>query len=172
MRRSDRIVGYVKMEKESKNGFFRVLHKEGKLIPLALVAALGIALLIIAGLFDGEETKNTAAHDSQGVIADVSVSGESYFVSYEAELEEKIRLLCAEVGGVGQVRVSVYISEMLDYVDGSEASDAYLTLYAPKISGVGIVCDGGNDPNVKKELTMLISTAFSVGSNKIYITGT
>ncbi len=161
------------MGRESKNGFLKALRKEGKLVPLIIIAAIGIALLVAGALFDGEETENTAAHQSsQSVTDSVSTGGEGLWISYEAELEEKIRRLCAEVGGVGDVSVSVYINEMFDYVDASGAGDAYLTLYAPKISGIGIVCDGGNDQNVKKELTMLISTAFSIGSNKIYITGT
>jgi hypothetical protein len=163
------------MEKKkdvSKSGLISVMHSEGKLIPIIIVAVVGIALLLIGGVFESNRAQNTDLDSSQSVSTDAQIQSENLFVSYEAELEEKIRLLCTQVGGVGEVRVSVYINEMFDYVSTGEADSPYLTLCAPKISGIGIVCDGGNDPNVKKELTMLVSTAFSVGSNKIYITGT
>ena len=161
-----------KKKESGKSGFLQMMHKEGKLVPLIIAAAVGIALLLIGGAFGGERIEDTGVDNSQSASADAQLDNESLFTSYEAELEEKIRRLCAEVGGVGEVRVSVYINEMFDYVNTGGADSPYLTLCAPKISGIGIVCDGGNDPNVKKELTMLISTAFSVGSNKIYITGT
>ena len=39
----------------------------------------------------------------------------------------------------------------------------------PVIGGIGIVCKGGGDPTVQKKLLDLISAAFGISSNKIYI---
>ena len=39
----------------------------------------------------------------------------------------------------------------------------------PNICGVAVVCTGGGDPAVAKELVNLISSAYGVPSNKIYV---
>jgi len=36
--------------------------------------------------------------------------------------------------------------------------------------GVGIVCRGGGDPKIQRELLLLISAACGIGTNKIFIT--
>ena len=40
-----------------------------------------------------------------------------------------------------------------------------------RIEGVGVVCVGGNDPAIRRELTELISAACGIRSNKIFVTG-
>ncbi len=67
-------------------------------------------------------------------------------------LEEKLCRLCERVNGVSEVTVAVSL-------DGD------------CLSGVGVVCVGGNDPRIQRELTELISVACGIGSNKIFITG-
>ncbi len=65
--------------------------------------------------------------------------------------EEKIRTLCERVDGAGEVAVAVSIEN-------------------DKISGIGIVCGGGDDPDVAHRLISLVSASFNVPSNRIYIT--
>lgn len=65
--------------------------------------------------------------------------------------EDKIRALCEKVDGAGEVAVAVSM-------DGD------------KISGIGVVCTGGNDPDVAHRLLSLISASCNVSSNRIYIT--
>ena len=54
---------------------------------------------------------------------------------------------------------------------GDRESLVYLTEKAPDIVGVGVVCTGGMDPTVRREVTSLLSAVFGIGSNKIYVTG-
>ena len=64
--------------------------------------------------------------------------------------------------------------ESLTYVtvgNGDRESPVYITEKAPTILGIGVVCTGGMDPTVRREVTALLSAAFGVGSNKIYVTG-
>ena len=64
--------------------------------------------------------------------------------------------------------------ETLSYVtvgSGDRESLVYLSEKAPAILGIGVVCAGGMDPTVRREVTALLSAAFGVGSNKIYVTG-
>ena len=53
---------------------------------------------------------------------------------------------------------------------GSSASPIYLSRTAPEIAGIGIVCSGGANDNVKRELISLLSATFHISSNRIYIT--
>lgn len=161
------------MGKETKSGFVAVLRKEGKLMPLIAAALIGILLLALAGIWENGGNKEKAQDSVQVPSStDASLTTGNFLQNYEQQLEEKIRLICSDVGGVGEVRVCVYIDEAFDYIGTGTADSPYVSLVAPAIKGIGVVCDGGNSPDIKKELTMLISTAFSIGSNKIYITGT
>ena len=70
----------------------------------------------------------------------------------ETSLETKIRTLCESVDGVSSVSVAVSTDR-----DG-------------EVVGIGIVCRGGGDPRIQRELISLISAACGVGSNRIFIT--
>ena len=54
---------------------------------------------------------------------------------------------------------------------GEEERLVYLGERAPGIVGVGVVCSGGKDATVCREITSLISAAFGVPINKIYVAG-
>ena len=41
---------------------------------------------------------------------------------------------------------------------------------ANEVVGIGIVCRGGSDPKIQRELLSLVSAACGVGSNRIFIT--
>ena len=70
----------------------------------------------------------------------------------ETSLEIKIRTLCERVDGVSSVNVAVS-------TDGDG-----------EIVGIGIVCRGGGEPKIQRELLSLVSAACGVGSNRIFIT--
>ena len=106
-------------------------------------------------------------------------------VIYQDYLETRIKKLCESVSGVRNVTVvvtlsgsfeSVYATEWPDgneeYVilgSGSSASPIYLSRSAPEIAGIGIVCSGGANDNVRRELISLLSATFHISSNRIYI---
>ncbi len=68
------------------------------------------------------------------------------------DLESKLTRLCERVDGVSEVTIAVSL-------DGE------------RLCGVGVVCVGGDDPRIRRELTELIAVACDLGSNKIFITG-
>jgi stage III sporulation protein AG len=76
-------------------------------------------------------------------------------------------------GGFQSVYATEYQNGNESYVivgSGSSAKPLFLSREAPQIAGVGIVCRGGNSASVRHELTILISAAFPVPSNRIYVT--
>ncbi|MBQ7384589.1 MAG: hypothetical protein IJV72_07360, partial [Clostridia bacterium] len=109
---------------------------------------------------------------------------------YARDTEEKIAALCERVSGVGNVNVTVtltggynavyaqnsqsgssgYKNEFVLTGNGSSEKALLIGYSAPQISGVGIVCVGGGDSETKKEIIALVSAAFGVSSNKIYVT--
>ena len=158
-----------------KNDAFNTSQKKHRLIPLLLIAALGL-LLIVFGSFNVNKTEQTTE----------PTNTDEELALYQSQLEARIKQLCESVDGVNEVTVvvtleggftSIYATEYQDgnesYVivgSGSSAKPLFLSREAPQIAGIGIVCKGGADASVRHELTVLISAAFHISSNRIYIT--
>lgn len=151
-----------------------------KLIMLVACGALGLLLMLYGGgYFTGEEDGVSSVRDSDAII------------EYTEMLEESIQKLCSGVSGVSNVNVAVTLENGFEYVyaadsemrdgqseykyitvgSGSREGTVYITEKPPKIGGVGVVCRGGDDPAVQRKLISLISAAYNVPSNKIYIIG-
>lgn len=138
---------------------------------------LGILLILFGS--SGKKAEKTAEETPYSTSTDE-------LVIYQDYLESRIKKLCESVSGVRNVTVvvtlsgsfeSVYATEWPDgneeYVilgSGSSASPIYLSRSAPEIAGIGIVCSGGANDNVRRELISLLSATFHISSNRIYIT--
>ena len=152
-------------------------EKKGRPGLIVIAAAIGIVLILIGG---------AAEQKSNGVTVTQYRTDEDELVIYQEYLEKEIRRLCESVGGVGDVTVAVTLSRGFESVyatewkDGSEkyvvigsganATALFLSRSAPKISGVGIICNGGSVERIRYELIALVSAAFDVSSNRIYVT--
>ena len=69
----------------------------------------------------------------------------------------------------------VYVAprSMSDRVYGTDNKARHLVLLcekAPSIVGIGVVCEGGYDPNVRGEIVQLLAAAFGVGSHNVHVT--
>ena len=133
---------------------------------LLLVGVLGLVLLL-AGRWDGD--------------AKAPESGLPAAEEYKASLESSLRALCEEVAGVGEARVLVTVDgtetavyeknvtstgETLATAGGSAVLSYYV---APRVTGVAVVCDGGDSPAVKRELTSLLCAALTLQINQVYV---
>ena len=156
--------------------FFKCNTNDGKngkmrLALIILGGVVGIFLLLIGNTEKKQEFTDTASDE---------------LVIYQSYLEGRIKDLCESVNGVQNVKVavtlsgsfeSVYATEWPDgeeqYVvlgSGSSASALYLTRSAPDIAGIGIVCTGGGNETVRRELISLLCATFDVSSHRIYVT--
>lgn len=148
------------------------------------LAALAIGLIVAGGGWRGERESKTAV---------VSATVADPMAEYSARMEQSVIRLCEGVKGVSDVRVALCFEGDLSYVyatdsdlkqdgdttqnhleyvtvgSGSSEQTVLLTRKFPKIEGIGVVCVGGGDGKVRQELISLLSTAFGVGSNKIYV---
>ena len=149
----------------------------GHLLLILIGAAVGVLLLLFGGEWTEKETEkaeaeqNTASDDPE---------------TYRKELEERISEICRSVRGVDGVRVAVtleggferiYATEWIDgnqrYVivgSGSYASALLLSQKEPEIAGIGVVCRGGGNSDIRRELLSLLSATFDLPVNRIYIT--
>ena len=154
--------------------------KENGRLRLYLLLGCGLLGILLILLGSGEKKAEKTSEETP-----YSTSTDE-LVIYQDYLEERIKKLCESVSGVKNVTVvvtlsgsfeSVYATEWPDgneeYVilgSGSSASPIYLSRSAPEIAGIGIVCSGGANDNVRRELISLLSATFHISSNRIYIT--
>lgn len=147
----------------------------------AAAAATGVLLLILGRFIPssaavGKRQNETKADD---------------IAYYSERLEEKIESLVSKVSGAGEADVVITLDCTDEYVyaqntkksEGSSAVD-YLVLSGsdgesglpvcriyPTVRGVAVVCGGGRDAAVKKEITELIASALGISASKITVTG-
>ncbi len=133
---------------------------------LLLVALLGVALLLFSGSSAKKEEKSTF---------DAEV--------YRASLTASVKALCERTEGVGEATVlltletgerAIYEKNLTEKGESVALSggEAILSAYAyPAVSGVAVVCEGGEKEGVRASLTLLLSRALSLPVTKIYIAG-
>ena len=154
------------------------------LVKILLCAAAGILLIVVgnAVLARKETTENTDP-STAGAVTELD--------AYREKLQNEIATLCASVSGAGKATVAVTLSGGFTYkyatdyktgtgggstesyvTTGSGASESpiYLSVKPPGIAGIGVVCEGGGDAAVRRELIALLSAAYGIGTNKIYVT--
>lgn len=134
---------------------------------LFLLGALGLILLLFVG---------RGARDAPKTASPTEAC-ESYRTSLEAELSS----LCADVRGVGRVRVFLTLdtteiavyeknvsgdSETLATVGGDGVLLAY---QMPRIAGVSVVCEGADDPTVRAELYALLRASLALRTREIHV---
>ena len=147
-------------------------------VALAALALLGVALILISS---GE----TKSKDGEVSFQNLDPA------KYASEVEERVEELCNRVDGASSAYAvvtlkggyrAIYAS---DYQSGSSSSKHATVIIGsgsaenglligyenPEIAGIGIVCSGGDDYNVRKNIISVVSSAFDVSSNKIFVSG-
>lgn len=149
-----------------------LLLKNNKYFFLLLIGLFVGALMLFWGGTDGKQSE-----------ADRLNEDERYdMIEYCSYLEDKVKNLCENVSGVSDVRSIVTLaggfenqyakdSKLLTVGSGVNQVPVTVQKLFPEIKGIGIVCTGGNDPVVQKEISSLLCAAFDVPLTRIYVTG-
>ena len=158
-----------------------------KINPHVLIAA-GLLLGVLILLVGAARGRMSADKGESGVTEEPSDARAAR--TWCAYLEGEAERLCESVDGVGKVTVVITLSEGFERLyasdvtvrDGAHASE-YVTVGSgsaahlcdvgvsmPKIAGIGVSFRGSPDEGKCAELTALLSAAFGVGTNKIYVT--
>lgn len=154
---------------------------------LALLGVLGILLLCLSELLP--HTRTAQKEDTAKTQTDVN--------DFCAQTEKKLSELIAQVEGAGRVQVMLTIESSDEKIyaadeksnaktDGDAEQKSYDSQYvlvdgasgdtgmllktnAPKVKGVIIVCDGGENPAVANQITNAVSAALGVGANRVSV---
>lgn len=165
------------MKNKLKNTIFN-LFKSKKIVLLLILAIVGIFIITITS---GDKKDDTVKESIE------ELDPAQYAESIERQVEE----LCNRVDGVSGAYAVVTLKGgyqaiyAVDSQSGSSASknqtvvigsgsneQAILEGYRyPEIAGVGIVCHGGDSYEVKNKIISLVSSAFDLSANKIFVVG-
>lgn len=164
----------------TKNTIIPISQKK-KLTWFALLALLGIVLMLFSKCGEDKAGEQVASEPS---ALDPAL--------YAEQIEEKVEALCNKIDGVSSAHAvvtlkggyraiyatdaqygsSVNKSETVLIGSGSSEKALLIGYENPEIAGIGIVCSGGDDAYVRAEIISMISAAFDLGSNKIFVSGT
>lgn len=164
------------------NGMLKnTINKKGgaKLYILVLaVAVIGISIMLLA---KGGDSQSGEESDFEALDP----------AKYAEQIEERVEELCNRVDGVSSTYAVVTLSGgyraiyATDMQSGSSNSKNQTVILGngsaekglligyenPEIAGIGIVCSGGDDYNIRKNIISVVASAFDVPSNKIFVAG-
>lgn len=152
-----------------------------KLMWLIIVGAVGLALILFGSLSGGgkKKTQNLSNDSDETQV-------------YISETENKIRTITEQITGSSDVCVmitaksgveSVYAcdektvsgGESVSHITVKNSSGAgepvLVKRIFPEITGVSIVCEGGDRAEIQAKLIKAVSTALGISSNRICIVG-
>ena len=162
----------------SKNTILRFLRSK-KIYLLAALIVVGVIIIIVG------KREPQISEDVKSSIEELDPS------QYSEMLEARIEELCNRVDGVSGAYAVVTLkggyqaiyaidsqsgntsSKNQTVVIGSGSGErAILEGYSyPEIAGIGIVCRGGDSYDVKNKIVSLVSSAFDISANKIFVVG-
>ena len=162
------------------------IKNDKKLAVLLVIGVIGVMLLAISEI----ETK--PENDESGK-ADIKVTQETY----EKELEKRLEKIVASVDGAGRAQVMITLksseenkyavnssseNQISDGKSNSKSSNDYVVIdsssgdscvvlrtESPKIQGVVVVCDGGDNSKVKNDVTNAVSALLGINVNHISV---
>ena len=144
-------------------------------------AALGLCLLLMGSLREGDKSEADAAQVFRYENLDPS--------DYAREVEARVAAICSQVSGAGRAYAVVtlsggyravfatdsqsgssgYKNEIVLVGNGAAETAVLLGYENPEIEGIGIVCEGGDDPRIQKELISLVSATYHISSSRVYV---
>lgn len=147
-----------------------------------IMIALGIILMIIIVFSDFSRKDNT---ENIGEI-DVDFQTSDTFAEYA---EKSLTEVLSSIEGVGKTKVLVNIASTEEYIfaeeykntsggseseiviidNGSQKEALLKKINVPEVSGIVIVCEGGDDPKICEKVYKAVSTALKIPSSRIYV---
>lgn len=155
----------------------------------ALFVVIGFTAIMIIFL---SELGNTGKEEDT-----VFNTEEMASVTYCEYLEEKVKEIVESIDGAGEARVMITLSETTEYIyatndkdtrkssdtdDDSTFENDYVIIennsndtglliktIEPKVRGVAVVCEGGNDSTVQRQIYSAVSAVLNISTSRISI---
>lgn len=134
----------------------KLLKKEFIKKVIVILGIVGIVLIFVSTLVESDTQKDTNNNEI--------TSTKSYCVKLQTELENII----SYIDGVGRTKILLTIdtSSEIVYQDKSENQTKQLE---PKIRGVIVVCDGGDNPIVVQNVINALKSVLDIPASKISV---
>lgn len=166
-----------------------LFQTEKRVRMLALLGLLGILLLFLSEFIPNMQSDKKETDLNPQAVADAN--------DFCVQTEKKLSELIAQVEGAGRVQVMLTIESSDEKIyatdektdsknDGDTEQKSYNSQYvlvdgasgdtgillktnSPKVKGVIIVCDGGENPTVANQITNAVSAALGIGANRVSV---
>lgn len=148
-----------------------------KSIAYIIIALSAVVLMIGMNSFESgkKETKELEKDTS------------SFDTAYDERLKAELEGIISKIDGVGKVSVMITFSGSYENIyqqdsqttsSGDETDTVIIgnkealikSIANPKVEGVLVVCEGGENIRVKEKVINAVSTVLNISSNKVYVT--
>lgn len=137
----------------SDSAFVSFLKKTKGVWKAALCVVVACVLLFAA-------RQSTAGTKTQETVS--SDSSESYTAALEAHVAD----VCSSVRGVGKCRIMITLERGEEKLyQGSTVR----TSTPPRVQAVTVICEGADSDEVRRNLTVMLSSMFDIGTNRVCI---
>lgn len=160
------------------------LLKAGKIKIIIFIGILGIVLIFLSEFMGSDERSKKA---------EIKSSSSASYETYAQDMEKKLKNILEKIEGVGKAEVMITVSGTEEYIyaqeekvkngekdfssesqyvmigSGGEKQALLKKVVNPQISGVVIICEGGDSNIVKEKVYSSISAVFNIPSNQIYV---
>ena len=102
-------------------------------------------------------------------VIDRPTDGSASVQKYAEQTEDRLLEIISHIEGVGEAEIYLTMDNSGENVY-QKNSDRKTVSIEPRVRGVVIVCDGGNDPLVASRVLEAVTKSLSISSDKVCIT--
>lgn len=141
-------------------GEIKELFRSERVVRILIIAGTAMIIMtVLGGIF----------------VRNDKPSGKSAFTSaemtvYEHELEQRLAGILSDIEGVGDVSVMVTL-DTSGRTEYGKNSDMLISVSAPAVRGVIVVCGGGDSVYVKEKVVDAVSGVFGISTTRISVAG-
>lgn len=158
---------------------FEKLKKDKKALVIILLGLLGMLMILFSGSDKNTDTDKSSVNENSTIsqyeikkdvtelIKSIKGAGETQvMITYECAEETVYATDTEEQAGENDVQLK---KEHIIVENDSGETGLMITVIYPKVQGVAVICEGGDDPIVKEKIYSLISALFDINSNSISV---
>lgn len=169
------------------NEFITKLKKGGNIKIVVVMGLAGILLIMFSELFFSNDNEQKEKN-----VKSENINGN--YENYAHDMENQLKRILEKIDGVGKADVMVTVVGTEEYIyaeeekikksenDSSEEKQYVIIgsngdkqallkkIVSPEISGVVIICEGGDSNIIKERVYNTISAVLNISSQRIYVT--
>ena len=113
----------------------------------------------------GNYNSDNIQEEVEAVIESIKGAGEAkVFITYESNTENVYAI------NIDEKTDGTDLHYKSEYIITDEEQGLIIKVIYPKVRGVAVICEGGNDPLVKEKIYSVISALFDISTSRISVT--